>query len=106
MNDLAPSALKEYLDTINTSPVMLDVREAWEFELVHLPGSVLLPLGNLTAALTDLDPQEEIVVICHHGVRSMHAALFLERAGFERVINLKGGIDAWARDLDPHMTVY
>lgn len=106
MQDLPPAALQSYLDSIDEQPVLLDVRETWEFQLVHLPGSVHLPLGQLPNALTELDPEQEVVVICHHGIRSMHAAMFLQRAGFSRVINLKGGIDAWARDLDPQMAVY
>lgn len=106
MQDLTPTALKTYLDTADVDPILLDVREAWEFQLVHLPHSVHHPLGQMPEVVSQLDPNQEVVVICHHGIRSMHAAIFLERSGFGRVINLKGGIDAWARELDPNMAVY
>ncbi|HDP88548.1 MAG TPA: sulfurtransferase, partial [Thioalkalivibrio sp.] len=84
----------------------LDVREPWEFELARIDGSELLPLGQLPARLDELDSSRETVVICHHGVRSMQAAFFLQARGFKTVINLAGGIDAWSREVDPTIPVY
>ncbi|MBL8396779.1 MAG: sulfurtransferase [Candidatus Accumulibacter sp.] len=87
-------------------PVLLDVREPWEYALCHLPGSRLLPMSIVPAKLDQLDPQAETVVICHHGIRSLQVANFLERQGFALTYNLSGGIDAWARDVDPLMHTY
>lgn len=87
-------------------PVLLDVRESWEYELCHIAGSRLVPLSALPAVLDEIDRLAPVVVVCHHGIRSYQAALFLENAGFERVSNLTGGIDAWADTVDPTMPRY
>ena len=78
-------------------PLLLDVREPWEFQICNLPGSMLMPMHTIPARHTELDPNADTVVICHHGARSMQAAMFLERAGFARLYNLTGGVNAWAR---------
>jgi len=78
-------------------PMLLDVREPWEYALCHIAGSLLMPMRTLPTRLNELDAAADIVVICHHGVRSMNAAYFLAQQGFERVANITGGIDAWAR---------
>jgi len=85
---------------------LLDVREPWEFQTCHLEGSLLIPMGRIPAGRDELDPDRETVVICHHGIRSRQIAYYLERAGFTNVVNLTGGLDAWARDVDPEMPVY
>lgn len=85
---------------------LLDVREPWEFEVCRIEGSRLVPLSQLPARLGELDPGLTTVVICHHGVRSLRAAAYLEHCGFADVVNLSGGIDAWARTVDPAMAVY
>ena len=88
--------------------LLLDVREPWEHRLVALPESVLVPLGELPARLGEIAPPAGtlIVTYCHHGVRSLAAAAVLERAGREDVASLAGGIDAWARDVDPTLARY
>lgn len=106
MRDLRPAELQAHLAAADTEPLLLDVREPWEFDICHIAGSRLLPMGQVFQHLDELDPARETVVICHHGIRSRVVALQLERAGFDRVINLAGGVEAWARDLDPHMAVY
>ena len=93
-------------DDVLPPPVLLDVRESWEFAICAIPGSSPLPLGQLAARYEMLDREMETVVICHHGLRSLQAALFLEHAGFPRVFNLQGGIDAWARMIDTSMATY
>jgi rhodanese-related sulfurtransferase len=104
---IAPAELSAWLsDPARGQPLLLDVREAWEFQTARLEGSTLLPLRDLPARVAELDPAAETVVICHHGGRSMQAALFLERQGFARVHNLAGGVDAWARSVDTAMPVY
>lgn len=84
----------------------MDVRETWEFQYCHIEGSLLVPLRQIPERIADLDPDQEFVMICHHGVRSYRAALFLEQAGFANVYNLLGGVEAWAREADPTMRKY
>jgi molybdopterin/thiamine biosynthesis adenylyltransferase/rhodanese-related sulfurtransferase len=81
-------------------PLIVDVREPWEWEVGHLEGSVHLPLGELPARLGELDTRREIVTLCHHGMRSLAARELLLGAGFARVRSLAGGIDAWAEQVD------
>lgn len=87
-------------------PLLLDVREPWELELCRIEGAQPMPMGAVPARVAELDPAREVVVICHHGGRSMQVAMFLERQGFEQVINLAGGVDAWALQVDPSMARY
>jgi adenylyltransferase/sulfurtransferase len=84
---------------------LLDVREPWEAEIAVLDGAVLIPLGSLEGGLDTLDRRRPVIVYCHHGVRSASARALLEANGFS-ASNLAGGIDAWARDLDPAMARY
>ncbi|MDH5631552.1 MAG: rhodanese-like domain-containing protein [Gammaproteobacteria bacterium] len=105
MNQLTVQELKQRLDR-DDKPLILDVREPWECDICRLPDSVHMPMGSVMNRLTELDPQRETVVICHHGIRSQHIAVMLQRAGFEHLHNLRGGIDAWARQLDPYMETY
>lgn len=86
--------------------VILDVREPHEFEIVQLPGSTLLPLRELPGRLTQLDPRAEMVVLCHHGMRSLQAVELLRGAGFQHARSLAGGIDAWAVEVDPSLARY
>lgn len=79
---------------------LLDVREPYEFAYASIAGSVLIPLNQLPERIGELDPDRETVVICHHGVRSQQAALYLAQSGFKRVANLAGGIDAWSCESD------
>ncbi|MDR6906244.1 adenylyltransferase/sulfurtransferase [Agromyces sp. 3263] len=87
-------------------PVLLDVREPWEADIATIPGSTLIPLGELDARTAELDPAASVVVYCHLGVRSEFAARSLARAGFASVRNLAGGIDAWSRTVDPSVVRY
>lgn len=87
-------------------PQLLDVREPWEVALGALPGSVAIPMAQVPARLHELDARRPVVCICHHGVRSMQVAIFLRRQGFADVSNLAGGIDAWAREVDPAFPTY
>lgn len=106
MRQMAAGELQAWLAAPGEPPLLLDVREPWEYDICHIPGSVLLPMGAIQARLGELDPERETVVICHHGVRSYHVARFLEHQGFRRVINLSGGVDAWAKSADPSMPTY
>lgn len=85
---------------------LLDVREDWEFEIGHLPASTHVPMQRIPAEIGRLDPQRPLVCICHHGMRSMQVAMYLSHHGFDRVLNLAGGIDAWSREVDPSCPAY
>jgi rhodanese-related sulfurtransferase len=89
------------------APVLLDVREPWEFQTASLPDSLLMPMGDVTSrAHAELDPDAHIVVICHHGQRSLSVAMWLRGQGFERAQSLAGGIDGWSRVIDPSVPRY
>ncbi len=87
-------------------PLLLDVREQWEWDVAHLEGSLHIPLGQLPGRLQEVDTRREIVTLCHHGMRSLHARDLLLGAGFSRVRSLAGGIDAWAEVVEPGMRRY
>jgi rhodanese-related sulfurtransferase len=106
MRQMNAKDLKNYLETVPELPVLLDVREPWEFQTCHIEGSLHVPMGQIPQAYKQLDPSKEIVVICHHGMRSLQVGQFLEKAGFKNIINLSGGVDAWAREVDANMPVY
>ena len=92
---ISAGELKERLDA-GDRPALLDVREPWEFELARIEGSKLIPMGELSERVSELDPAAETVVICHHGSRSAYATQALKRAGFPKVLNLEGGLDAYS----------
>ena len=87
-------------------PLLLDVREPWEWQLAHIDGSMHVPMGQIPSRADELDKSHPTVVICHHGTRSLQVVAFLERMGFANLHNLQGGIDAWARSVDPAVPVY
>jgi rhodanese-related sulfurtransferase len=94
-----PVALKARLDR-GDDIFILDVREPYEIEIAAFPGANHIPMNDIPARLGELDPELEIVVVCHHGVRSAQIAMYLARMGFERVFNLSGGIDLWSETAD------
>jgi rhodanese-related sulfurtransferase len=100
--------VNELAQRLHTEPVplLLDVREQWEREIAHLTGDRHIPMGEITQRKQELDPQQEIVVYCHHGGRSAQVAHYLTQQGYERVINLTGGIDAWSREVDTSLPRY
>lgn len=104
---MSPTELAQRLNSPNP-PRLLDVRQPEEHELVALPGSRLIPLNELIARTGELADWkgEELVVYCHHGVRSAHAVGWLSRHGFNQLANLSGGIDRWAVEVDSTMTRY
>jgi rhodanese-related sulfurtransferase len=106
MRHMSATALKNYLQQSEQSPLLLDVRETWEYEICRLEGARLVPMRHIPAALRELDRERETVVICHHGIRSRQVAMFLEHQGFSKVINMEGGVAAWAREVDPDMPTY
>ncbi len=86
---------------------LIDVREPWEFETAHLDQGVLIPMGDIPArAHQELDPDERLVVMCHHGARSLNVAVWLRNQGFEHAQSMAGGIDAWSAEIDPKVPRY
>jgi len=102
----APELAARLADTSQPAPLLLDVRENWEFATCHIAGSTQIPMHLVPIRAGELGDDREIVCICHHGARSMQVAAFLERNGFENVTNLTGGIHAWALQVDPAMPKY
>jgi adenylyltransferase/sulfurtransferase len=98
----------ELRDELRRNPdlLVLDVRDRQEYEIVHLEGAVLVPLSELPDRLSELDGHKEIVTHCHHGARSLKALEILKAAGFSKVRSLRGGIDAWAVNVDPSLPRY
>jgi rhodanese-related sulfurtransferase len=88
-------------------PVLLDVREQWEYETAHIEGALLIPMNEVPArAFTELDEGSPILVLCHHGARSLSVAVWLRNQGFELAQSVAGGIDAWSRTIDPTVPRY
>jgi adenylyltransferase/sulfurtransferase len=101
---LTAKELKRRLDA-GEQLCVLDVREPWEYKIAQIGGK-LIPMKEIQQRLLELDRDLEIIVHCHHGVRSQRVAEFLQQSGFSRVTNLAGGIDAWSREVDPRVPKY
>lgn len=109
-----PSQLDEWLGQFAgdaVKPVVLDVREKWECQVASIASSdkfelQCIPMGEITSRLNELDPDRPTACLCHHGARSMSVAAYLERAGFESIVNITGGIDAWSHERDPGVPQY
>lgn len=97
--------LQERLQNGDTM-LLLDVREPNEYAYAHIAGSIHIPLNQIPERIQELNNEQDIVVICHHGMRSQQACLFLEQYGFNQLYNLKGGIDAWSVSCDPTVPRY
>jgi rhodanese-related sulfurtransferase len=102
----APGLAAWLADPARSVPQLLDVREPWEVATAALPGAIAIPMGQIAARVGELDASRPVVCLCHHGLRSMQVAMFLDRRGFADVWNLTGGIDAWAREVDPSCPTY
>ncbi|WP_027016332.1 rhodanese-like domain-containing protein [Comamonas composti] len=112
VEQVPPAQLEDWLARHNGPdlPMVLDVREPWEQGLASIQpqGFELrcIAMGELASRLQELDPDHPVACLCHHGVRSMHVAAFLLQQGFEQVVNITGGIDAWSRERDPRVPRY
>lgn len=107
MRSITAAELAAWLaDDSRPKPALLDVREPWEFQTCHIPGSAPMPMNGVPARLAELEADAPLVCICHHGARSMQVAAFLERNGFAHVANLTGGVHAWALQVDEKMPRY
>jgi len=105
MESLSVIELKKELEN-GLQTVLLDVRDKWEYDLCHIDGPINISLSEIMERKDELDKKPRTVVICHHGMRSTMAAEQLIAEGFEQIVNLEGGIDAWASTIDQSMTRY
>ena len=105
MKTISAKELKIKLEA-GEKPVLLDVREAWEFETCHIEGSINISMSNVQKMLDELDTADDTIVICHHGMRSFQVASYLEANGYVNISNLEGGVDAWAVSVDKDMPQY
>ncbi len=105
MQQLTAEQLKEYIDN-DTSLVLLDVRDTWEYEICHINSSINIAMTDIPLTLQEIDSEKTIVVICHHGMRSFQVAQYLESEGFNDIMNLEGGIASWATTIDQSMPQY
>jgi rhodanese-related sulfurtransferase len=107
MRQLLATELRQMLDTPDaTKPVMIDVREPWEWDLAKIDGATNVPMNQIPNRIQEIDSTHPTVVICHHGVRSLQVVAYLQRMGFDNLHNLQGGIDAWSRQVDPSVPLY
>jgi rhodanese-related sulfurtransferase len=107
MQQLTAAQLKAWLDDpAREKPVLIDVREPWEFDVCRINGAKPVPMRSIPARFLELKRDAETVVICHHGARSYQVCMFLEHQGFTKLFNLYGGMAAWSRDADPTTPTY
>lgn len=105
MEEITPQELKARLDR-GEPLILLDVRQDWETKLCRLDGAIHIPIEELEYRTEELNPEDEIVVVCHQGIRSAAVSEYLRQLGFGKVRNLAGGLDLWARTVDPTMRRY
>lgn len=105
IDSLDPRQAAERLDG-DDPPLLVDVRERWERDIASLPGSLHLPMGQVPARVDELPRDRDLILLCHHGARSLQVGQWLERHGYDRLANLEGGIDEWSRTQDPEIPRY
>ena len=104
--EITPEEVKNKLEA-GESFTLLDVREPWEFETSQIEGAKLIPMGDVPSrAHQELNPEDHVVVVCHHGVRSMNVTAWLRQQGFENAQSMRGGIDAWSKRVDAKVPTY
>jgi rhodanese-related sulfurtransferase len=106
MQHISVSDFKEHIDGAENPPLLIDVREPWEYALCHIDNSTLIPMSQVPNVINKLSREQETFLICHHGVRSQRVGLLLKDSGFEKIVNVAGGINAWARQVDLAMSTY
>ena len=102
---IEPIAVKQMLDR-GEAVRLVDIRQGWEHKICHIDGSLLLPMDELPARVAELPTDQPLIIVCHHGMRSFHATMWLRQHGFPQATNLAGGVDAWAEQIDPAMARY
>jgi rhodanese-related sulfurtransferase len=104
--DITPQQFAEMKDAPANASLLIDVREPWEYQIAHIEGAQLQPLGQIYEWAATLDKSADYVIMCHHGGRSGMACQVLGSMGFKQLANLQGGIDAWAICVDPNVPRY
>ncbi|HVJ34617.1 MAG TPA: rhodanese-like domain-containing protein [Terriglobia bacterium] len=102
---IEPRALQERLAR-GEAVTLVDVRQGWEHNICQIAGSRLIPMDELPQRVGELPQDQPLVIVCHHGMRSFHATLWLRQNGFPQAVNLAGGVDGWARDVDGALARY
>jgi rhodanese-related sulfurtransferase len=103
--EISPSEASTLLATWQAK--LIDVREPWEFETARVANSLLIPMGEVASrAHQELDPEEHLLILCHHGIRSMNVTVWLRNQGFEQAQSVRGGIDAWSAQVDQAVPRY
>lgn len=105
MIEMTALELNEYI-TKNSNIVLIDVRESWEYNVVSIKDSIHIPISEIQNRMHDFKEEQTIVFICHHGIRSRMVGNYFQQNDFENIINLRGGIDSWAKTVDNKMAVY
>jgi len=103
--EITPAELKKKLDS-GEKLLLIDVREPWEHQTCRIEGARLIPMRNIPANLQSLDVEEPVVCYCHHGMRSLDVAVWLQKQGVESARSLAGGIDKWSAEIDPKVPRY
>lgn len=103
--EIQPEEVKRLCDA-GEELTFLDCREPWEYQAAHIDGTKHIPMQDIPARIQELDPDDHIVVICHHGVRSMNVTSWLRLQGYEKAQSVAGGIDRWSRVIDPRVPTY
>ena len=106
MDSITPVQLKDLMSDPEAEIIIVDVREDWELERCKIDNCLHIPMGAIPNSLHQLEFNLPIIVYCHHGLRSMQVANFLTSHGYIHVLNLEGGINAWAQDVEPEMEIY
>ena len=105
MIEMTALELNEYIAN-NSNIVLIDVRETWEYNIAYIKDSIHIPISEIQNRMHDFNEDETIVFICHHGVRSRMVGNYFQQNDYENIINLRGGIDSWAKTVDNQMAVY
>jgi rhodanese-related sulfurtransferase len=103
--EIQPEQVKRMLDAAEDF-TFLDCREPWEYQTAHIANTTHIPMQDIPARIQELDPDDHIVVICHHGMRSMNVTAWLRQQGYEKTQSVAGGIDRWSRQVDPTVPIY
>ena len=103
--EITPSEVKQQLDR-GEKFLFVDVREPWEFQLCHIEGSKLIPLGQVPPSLQEFEAADSVILFCHSGRRSLDAAAWLRSQGVAGARSMAGGIDRWSREIDPRVPRY
>ena len=106
MKEQNATEINDILNNKENNLIILDVREKWEYDICHIKESVHIPMGQIAERKDELNMEDTIIVVCHHGIRSRMVGIYFQQNGFKNTINLRGGIDSWAKTVDNEMAVY